>query len=139
MNFEIIGELKHVEVIAVGRLIRELGRLRRVYGVGRWRKMKGQSDHPMVEFLRWSCIDMKMKSNPSTSTKKFALCLSSNGNPSSLEVFKVYRVLSPHKKHDPQDIRVIDESGEDYLYPRENFLPIKLPAKAVKRAQVSNV
>ena len=40
MDFEIVGDLAHVETIAVGTGIRELKRLRRLYGVGRWRKMK---------------------------------------------------------------------------------------------------
>ena len=43
MNFEIIGPLRRIEVIAVGGSIRELVRLRRVYGSGRWRKMKAQA------------------------------------------------------------------------------------------------
>ena len=41
MSFEIIGEVTHVETIAVGRSIREMARLRRFYGPGRWRKLKG--------------------------------------------------------------------------------------------------
>jgi len=69
--------------------------------------------------------------------RKFALCLRNEGNPASLEVFKVYRVVSPHRHDDLQDIRVVDESGEDYLYPRENFLPIKLPAHALRRSRAS--
>ncbi len=40
-RFEIIGDVAEVETIAVGRVIRELTRLRRRYGRGRWRKMKG--------------------------------------------------------------------------------------------------
>jgi hypothetical protein len=41
MPFEIVGEITQVETIAVGRRIRELPRLRRLYGRGRWRKLKG--------------------------------------------------------------------------------------------------
>jgi hypothetical protein len=41
MNFEILGEVTEVENIAVGGKIREVARLRRVYGRGRWRKLKG--------------------------------------------------------------------------------------------------
>lgn len=41
MHFEIIGEITDVETIAVGSKIREITRLRRVYGRGRWRKLKG--------------------------------------------------------------------------------------------------
>ena len=41
MDFEVIGDLTDVETIAIGRNIRNLPRLRRLYGGGRWRKMKG--------------------------------------------------------------------------------------------------
>ena len=41
MWFEIIGEISRVEVIAVGASIREFSRLRKIYGFGRWRKLKG--------------------------------------------------------------------------------------------------
>ena len=41
MGFEIVGEISDVETIAVGGRIREVARLRRVYGRGRWRKLKG--------------------------------------------------------------------------------------------------
>jgi len=41
MNFEIIGEIAGVEIIAIGKSIRDLPRLRKLYGTGRWRKLKG--------------------------------------------------------------------------------------------------
>jgi hypothetical protein len=41
MHFEIIGHITNIETIAVERAIRELARLRRRYGAGRWRKLKG--------------------------------------------------------------------------------------------------
>jgi hypothetical protein len=41
VNFEIIGAIWEIEVIAVGRRIRNVKRLRKVYGRGRWRKLKG--------------------------------------------------------------------------------------------------
>ncbi len=41
MRFEILGEISHVETIATGSRIREIARLRRIYGRGRWRKRKG--------------------------------------------------------------------------------------------------
>ncbi len=41
MDFEIIGEITHVEPIAVGQSIRDLARLRQQYSQGRWRKLKG--------------------------------------------------------------------------------------------------
>jgi hypothetical protein len=41
MDFEVVGEIMEVETFAVGNAIRELPRLRRIYGSGRWRKRKG--------------------------------------------------------------------------------------------------
>lgn len=41
MYFEIIGEITDIETIAKGRAIRDLARLRKKYGAGRWRKLKG--------------------------------------------------------------------------------------------------
>jgi hypothetical protein len=41
MYFEIVGDIAHVETFAVGSSIREIGRLRKLYGRGRWRKRKG--------------------------------------------------------------------------------------------------
>jgi len=43
MYFEIIGEITDVESIAVGSSIREIARLRKTYGPGRWRKLKGRA------------------------------------------------------------------------------------------------
>ena len=40
-HFEIIGKIEDIETIAVGRSIRDIERLRRQYGAGRWRKLKG--------------------------------------------------------------------------------------------------
>jgi len=41
MNFEIIGEIQEVEIIAVGKSIQDRARLKKIYGSGRWRKLKG--------------------------------------------------------------------------------------------------
>lgn len=41
MPFEIVGEIRQIETIAAGKGIRDLQRLRRLYGGGRWRKLKG--------------------------------------------------------------------------------------------------
>jgi hypothetical protein len=43
MHFDIIGEIENVEAIAAGSRIRELPRLEKMYGSGRWRKMKGEA------------------------------------------------------------------------------------------------
>lgn len=41
MNFEIISPVTDIEIIAAGNSIRDINRLRRMYGAGRWRKLKG--------------------------------------------------------------------------------------------------
>ncbi len=41
MNFEIIGSISEIEIIAIDKSIREVQRLRKIYGQGRWRKLKG--------------------------------------------------------------------------------------------------
>lgn len=50
-----------------------------------------------------------------------------------LIVGKVYRVLKPQKLDRGKEIRIVDESREDYLYPADWFVPIEVPGK-VKRA-----
>ena len=41
MDFELVGPISHIQPIAIGRSVRERARLRRRYGTGRWRKLKG--------------------------------------------------------------------------------------------------
>jgi hypothetical protein len=43
MHFEVVGDIENIETIAVGGRIREIMRLRRQYGEGRWRKLKGNA------------------------------------------------------------------------------------------------
>jgi len=61
MNFEIIGEISEIEIIAVGRKIRDLARLNRRYGAGRWRKLKGVAQVRLrsVEYVWQNCIGMR--------------------------------------------------------------------------------
>jgi hypothetical protein len=64
---------------------------------------------------------------------QFVICIPNEGYPASLELWKVYRVPPDEKAAKHQLIRVIDESGEDYLYAESNFVPIKL-LQAVEKA-----
>lgn len=61
------------------------------------------------------------------SSAEFAVCINNEGYPVSLELHKIYRVISDEDASADGDIRVIDESGEDYLYPASYFVTIKLP------------
>ncbi len=60
---------------------------------------------------------------------EFVLCID-NRECEDLEKAKVYRVLPDAKAKREGYVRVIDESGEDYLYPESYFVPVDIPAKA---------
>ena len=64
---------------------------------------------------------------------KFAVCINNEDYEVSLELRKIYKILPDAKAAEHHYIRVIDESGEDYLYPEDYFIPIELP-KAVEKA-----
>jgi hypothetical protein len=67
-----------------------------------------------------------------TREQGFAICIENRGA-EDLEVRKVYRVLIDKDAAATGYVRVIDESGEDYLYPADYFVFVELPQKA-KRA-----
>jgi hypothetical protein len=58
---------------------------------------------------------------------KYVVCVRNKGYPASLELRKLYETLPDTDAEGHGLIRVIDESGEDYLYPRDFFLPIEIP------------
>jgi hypothetical protein len=58
---------------------------------------------------------------------KFAVCISNEDYEASLELHKIYRVVPDDDAAVDGDIRVIDESGEDYLYPADWFVFIEIP------------
>jgi hypothetical protein len=67
------------------------------------------------------------------STSLFAVCINNSEYPASLELHKIYRVLPDEDAESDGDLRVIDESGEDYLYPADYFMMLELP-REVQRA-----
>jgi hypothetical protein len=64
---------------------------------------------------------------------EFVVCVRNEGYEASLELRKIYQVLADTGAARHHLLRVIDESGEDYLYPQDFFLPIELP-KALEKA-----
>jgi hypothetical protein len=60
-------------------------------------------------------------------TRRFAICIQNTDYPAALEVRKIYQVLADDDATAHQYMRVIDESGDDYLYPADYFLMIELP------------
>ena len=62
----------------------------------------------------------------------FLLCVKNEGYPASLEVRKVYRSLPDPVAESRGFVRVIDESGEDYLYSSDCFVAVELPQAAAR-------
>lgn len=144
MYFEIIGKITEIETIAIGQRVREIARLREQFGRGRWRKLKGtarvrlkngripQGRVTLVRVSRnWEeKIENQavfglnvMRSKIKNPERRFVVCIHNEGC-EDLELRKIYQVLTDQTPAKDGYIRVIDESGEDYLYPADNFLPI---------------
>ena len=64
--------------------------------------------------------------------KQFAVCIRNEEYEASLELRKIYEVLEDGDAAKHQMIRVVDEEGEDYLYPSSWFVPIELPRNVEK-------
>ncbi len=69
---------------------------------------------------------MKRTGNP---TPQFAICINNSEYPASLELHKIYRVLRDEDAEQYAELRVIDESGEAYLYPAGWFMRVELPTE----------
>lgn len=94
----------------------------------------------MVQFAEQNFIDMRRtasgersgRSNStwindmSTTITSYVLCIDDGGYTESLEVRKIYPVL-PAREY----VRIIDETGEDYLYPMKYFVPLSLSADVI--------
>jgi hypothetical protein len=60
---------------------------------------------------------------------RFVVCLENAGYPASLELHKIYRAVADADAARDGDVRIVDESGEDYLYPAEWFVAVELPRR----------
>jgi hypothetical protein len=63
----------------------------------------------------------------------FLLCVDNEGYEASLELRKLYQKLPDREAQRHNQVRIVDESGEDYLYPSEFFAPIRLPMQTRSR------
>jgi len=66
---------------------------------------------------------------------KFAVCVKNTGYPAALELRKIYQIIPDETADDMDQLRVVDESGEDYFYPKEFFLVMELPQTISKTLQ----
>ena len=65
-------------------------------------------------------------------TKQYVVCVSNEAYAASLELRKIYELLADPEAEAHGMLRVVDESGEDYLYPGSLFLPIDVPESVTK-------
>jgi hypothetical protein len=73
-----------------------------------------------------------------SSKHQLVVCVKNEGYAVSLERRKIYVSIADEKAKEHGLIRVIDESGEDYLYPQKMFLAISLP-QSIRRAVLTAV
>jgi hypothetical protein len=62
----------------------------------------------------------------------YAVCVKNDGYQVSLETRKIYRIIPDRDALSHKMIRVIDESGEEYLFPAGYFIPIQLPDNLIE-------
>src|SRR5438128_2085734 len=77
-----------------------------------------------------SAVSAGRSNGSSSKRRRFVLCTDDRGYEGSLIRGKVYQVHKPEAGDQPYDLRVIDESGEDYLYSLQRFVEVPLPPKA---------
>ena len=68
---------------------------------------------------------------------KFLLCVHNEGYEASLELRKLYEKIPDKEAELHNQVRIADESGEDYLYPSDFFAPVRLPAETRNRIVIS--
>src|SRR5262245_38400128 len=98
-----------------------------------WRNCTGMRHTDMAERKSSESDTSTNLAIESTAPPRFAVCIDNSEYPASLVAHKIYRVLPDEAAAADGDCRVIDESGEDYLYPTSRFVLLDLPP-AVERA-----
>jgi hypothetical protein len=68
----------------------------------------------------------------------YAVCVKNDDYPASLELRKLYQLLADEKSGALGLVRIIDESGEDYLYPAHYFVPVRLPRSVEKAVRLAS-
>lgn len=131
MQLQIIGPIAQIETIATSSGIRELPRLRKRYGRGRWRKRKGIAEVRLTsgEVVWAESIGTKQPASLAKSSRlntscrhsvmaksaRLVICLDDSGYEVSLQRRKIYVAIPDAKARKGVQLRVVDESGEDYL------------------------
>lgn len=107
MDFELIEEIRDIQLIALGRGIRGLARLQRTQN-------------------EVSITGLAMKKQ-AKQERYFAVCINNRKYEASLEAGKLYRVIPDEEAESHGYLRVVDESGEDYGYSADRFYRLEVP------------
>ena len=73
-------------------------------------------------------VSARKRRESAAKERRFAVCVQNKGYEASLERNKIYAVLPDEDAERDGDLRVIDESGEDYLFSADRFVAIEVPA-----------
>jgi hypothetical protein len=73
-----------------------------------------------------------LQRKPQQPRRRYAICVSNEGYAASLEKRKIYQVMPDRPARARNLLRVVDESGEDYLYPADRFTAITLSPAVAK-------
>ncbi len=122
--------IRYIEFIASGHSIREISRLKKTYGKGNWKKLKGLArvrlSNGEIKIAELHCyeahgigkknLNVNVTWNSAMNTKncfttKFVVCIKNENYPVSLELYKIYRKIPDADAIELGDIRIIDESG----------------------------
>ena len=148
MQFEIVGPITNAEAIAAGPGVPVRSYLRKAYGQGPWRKMKGIATIRLpngavrtVELHWYGAWDRQegfenqalRRPTMKAPTKTFALCLDNTGYRASLIPGKVYRIHPDPEAAKDDLVRIVDESDEDYLYHKSHFVFVDFPPAIKKK------
>ena len=105
----------------------------------RWRHLTNRDDRgratysgpPEAAGKKSSANDMSTRPRKSRRRQAvtFVVCVENSGYPASLELHKNYRVVPDQDAAREGDLRIVDESGEDYLYPAEWFAAVEVPRR----------
>ena len=91
---------------------------------------------------RMASVKKKSKSNGYSANKvpgpQYVVCVKNQDYPASLELRKLYQVLHDKNAAKSGLVRIVDESGEDYLYPADYFVAMKLPRTVAKAIQLAS-
>jgi hypothetical protein len=68
--------------------------------------------------------------------KHYMICVNNRGYEASLEIRKIYEIIIDKAAEKHRQLRVIDESGEDYLFPDDYFAPVRLPSVTKEKLEL---